>query len=95
MITNVVEPSSPVIGDIWIKPLAITYQVYIWLSSWVPLSSGGVYIAEPDADTHYINVVLQGTKPASTSIRPGWIWINSITLQAYLYIFDYSFLAGA
>jgi hypothetical protein len=94
MIVDAVEPSSPGLGDIWICQLATTYQAYIWLNSWIPFTSGGVYVAEPDADTHYINVIIQSTEPTS-SIRPGWIWINSATLQAYLYIFGYMFLAGA
>lgn len=94
MVVSTSPPSSPGLGQIWIKPLeTATYQSYIWLNEWSIFVSGGTYISETDPDTHYINVIVQDSQP--TDIKLGWIWINSITMQAYLYIFDYILLAGA
>ena len=95
MYLQAAEPSSPSLGVIWIKPLgSSTYQTYIWLNEWSPIVSGGTFITETDADTHYINVITQDTAPDSI-IKPGWIWINTTTLEAYLYIFDYLPLTGS
>lgn len=89
-------PSSPALGDIWIKPVGTpdTYQGYIWLTVWAPFVSGGNYIVEAGRDKHYINVVIQDSTPTDI-IKPGWIWISNTLKQAYLYIFDFILLAGA
>jgi len=82
------EPTSPELGEIWIEQVASSYQSYIWLDSWVEWVDGGNNITETDADTHYVNVVIQEAAPDSI-IRPGWIWIKESTLTASLYIWDY------
>ena len=93
-ITLGAEPSSPEIGEIWINQIGGGYQAYIWLGIWAPFAGGGTYIAEPDADTHYVNVVVQEAAP-NDFIQPGWIWIKESIKTAYLYIGNYITLASA
>ncbi len=92
---DTVEPSSPQMGEIWIKPIgSSTYQGYMWISTkWCPFISGGNFITETGADTHYVNIVVQESQP-NDFIKPGWIWIKESIKQAYLYIFDYIVLTG-
>ncbi len=84
---NTTAPSNPALGEIWVKPVgSATYNVYIWIDSWAPWTGGGTYIADTDADTNYLNVIIQETAPDST-IQTGWIWIKESVLTAYLYLF--------
>jgi len=84
--TNTVEPTVKKLGDIWVKPLfSVTYQAYIYLGSWIELVGGGNFITETDADTHYINVIIQENVPTGIA-QLGWIWIKESILQAYMYI---------
>jgi len=79
-------PASPGIGEIWIDPIgSATYNVYIWLDSWVLWTGGGIYITETDADAHYLNVIVQEDTP-DTIIQTGWIWVKESMLTAYLYL---------
>lgn len=86
-------PSSPPLGEIWIKPLGGTYQCYIWLNKWASFAGGGIFISESNADTFYINVIIQEEKPDGI-IKPGWIWIKESIETAYWYIFDYVIMVG-
>jgi len=84
---NTSEPSSPALGDIWINPIgSASYNVFIWINSWVLWVGGGVYVAESDSDVNYLNVIVQEDTPDSI-IQTGWIWIKESVLTAYLYIF--------
>ncbi len=83
---NTTAPSSPGLGEIWVKPLTTTYQSYIWLNSWIAWAGGGIFITETDPDTHYLNVIIQEDTPDSL-IQTEWIWIKESILTAYLYIF--------
>lgn len=88
-------PSSPPLGEIWIKPLNNeTYACYIWLNNWIPFAGGGSFVTETNPDSLYINVIIQETKPDGV-IKPGWIWIKESILTAYWFIFDYVQLVGA
>lgn len=89
-------PSSPTIGEIWVKPIGSpdTYQSYIWIGAWQAIVSGGVYVAETSPDDHFINVIIQEDTPTDI-IKPGWIWIKESISAAYLYIFDFMALTGA
>ena len=86
---NATPPTGPQRGTIWIKPIGTpdTYQAYIWLNTWKPFVSGGVYIEET-GDDHYINVIIQDEIPTNI-IKPGWLWIKKTLDQVYLYIFDF------
>ena len=84
---NTTAPSSPALGELWIKPIASTsYSVYIWLNSWVLWVGGGSFATEADADTNYLNVIIQETLPDAL-IQTGWIYIKESILTAYLYLF--------
>jgi len=90
---NVTAPSSPGLGEIWIKPIGTSsYEGYIWMSAWISFAGGGTYIAETDADSHFINVIVSETTP--TVNIPGWFWIKESVQQAYLYIFDWMPITG-
>jgi len=88
------QPSSPALGEKWIRQIGDSYQAYTWLNNWIPLLGGGGVITETDNDTHYMNVIIQETPPDSI-IKPGWSWIKQSILQEYLYIWDYVLIAGA
>ena len=93
MTFNTTAPSSPAVGEIWIKTIALsTYQFYIWINAWVPFTGGGTFITESTPDDNYINVVIQEAQP--TFMKPGWIWIKESLGVAYFYIFDFVPLAG-
>jgi len=87
---SLTEPVSPAVGDIWVKPVAgTTYQSYIRINdNWITMIGGGAYIAETDADDHYLNVVVQEDNPESF-IQVGWIWIKESTGAAYLYLWKF------
>lgn len=76
------EPSTPGLGEIWIKPVADGYQSYMWLNAWIALPGGGISVDETDTDLHYINVITQEEMPLN--IPAGWIWIKFSLLQARL-----------
>lgn len=91
------EPTSPQLGNGWIKVIASsTYQEFIYLNSlWIPSFGGGTFITETDADEHYRTVIIQESKP-NNIIRTGWLWIKESKNQAYLYLFgSYIPYAGA
>jgi len=92
---NTTAPSSPALGEMWIKPLTSTsYQVYFWINEWLPIIGGGTFLTESSPDDHYFNVIIQEDTPTDI-IRPGWFWIKESVSQAYLYIFDFMPLVGA
>lgn len=83
---NAIEPTVKSLGDIWIKPLStVTYQSYIYLDGWNEMIGGGDYLTETNADTHYINVIIQEDVPIGI-IQLGWIWIKQSVYQAYMYL---------
>ncbi len=93
---NSTAPSSPALGEIWVKPIGAptTYQCYIWIGVWTPFISGGVYAVESSPDQHFINVVIQEDVPIDI-IKPGWIWIKESISAAYLFIYDFMLITGA
>ena len=87
------EPAGPMTGDIWIKAIDDAYQSYMYLGEWVPMIAGGIYIAETDPDTHFINIVIQETEP--TGLQYGWLWIKASLMQAYMWLGEFVPLIGA
>lgn len=86
MTPSITEPPIKYKGDIWIKPLSPSgYQSYIYIDEWIPLAGGGNYITETNADTHYINVIIQEDVPIGIA-QLGWLWIKESILQVYIYI---------
>lgn len=91
---NATAPTSPLTGDMWIKPVGDGYQVYVYLDGdWIPMLSGGIYAAETAPDTHYINVMIQETEPSD--IQMGWLWIKMSVLQVYMWLGSFVPLIGA
>jgi hypothetical protein len=82
------EPTTYQNGEIWIKNIGNTYQIYIYINKWLAIRSGGIYEVEANADDHYVNVVIQETPP-NNIIQLGWIWIKESIGQAYLYLGEY------
>lgn len=79
---NTSNPSSPGVGDLWIKPIASTsYEFYIYIDTWYLIKSGGTYNADLDLEDHRINVIVQETQP--TIAKPGWIWVKESTTEAF------------
>lgn len=79
------EPSVNYTGDIWIQNIDDSYTAYMYIvDMWIPLLSGGVYVAETSPDNHYINVYEQNNEPEG--IKNGWFWIKSSTGQAFIYL---------
>lgn len=84
--TSVTEPISPAVGDMWVNPIASTsYNVFIWINEWIFLVGGGVYIAEPTVDIHYVNVIIGETVP--TDIKSLWLWVKESTKQVFINLF--------
>jgi hypothetical protein len=90
---NAVAPAGPMTGDIWIKPIVDAYQVYMYIDGWRAMVGGGIYIAETDPDTHYVNIIIQESPP--TGLQMGWIWIKTSLLQAYIWLGEFVPLVGA
>lgn len=84
------EPTSPALGDWWIKPIAeSSYQAYVWNNNeWHPIVGGGIYTSESDYDTYYINTIIQETEPTSI-IKNGWFWLIESTNQLYIYLGEF------
>ena len=42
------EPSSPELGEKWIRQIGDSYQLYTWLDAWIAIAGGGATITETD-----------------------------------------------
>ena len=71
--------SEPVNYDaqLWARPIANTYQEYIYSNGWKPTLSGGIYNSAMDGETYVYIVAVQNTRPVNPTI--GLIWRNSDT----------------